>query len=161
VTKTEELLESCRRHGLPVIFCAGAYEESLADAGRFIEKCPTLRWSVIGSEAVSLDPRLERRVSERCIVKKYASAFFGTDLASMLVSLRADTLIVSGCTTSGCVRATVVDGMQYGYRVIVPRECVADIAREPHESNLFDIDAKYGDVVGLSDVLTAVAALSD
>jgi nicotinamidase-related amidase len=158
IENTAVLLDSCRSHGMPIVFTIVSYD-SLADAGRFIEKCPTLRWSLAGQDAVSLDPRLERRESERIVVKKYASSFFGTDLSSVLTSLRADTLILSGCTTSGCIRATAVDGMQHGYRVVVPRECVADIAPEPHDANLFDIDAKYGDVVSLSDALGYVTAV--
>ena len=93
------------------------------------------------------------------LVKKFASAFFGTSLASLLTSEGVDTVVVCGRTTSGCVRATVVDAMQNGFRPVVPRECVADIAVEPHEANLFDIDAKYGDVVAVDDVLAQLRAL--
>jgi nicotinamidase-related amidase len=156
VTCTSSLLDACRAADVPIIFSVVSYDDPVADGGRFIEKCPTLEWSVAGGEGVELDPRLERRNGERVLLKKYASSFFGTDLGSLLVSLGTDTLLVAGCTTSGCVRATVVDGMQHGYRVIVPRECVADIAVEPHEANLFDIDAKYGDVVSLADTTTYV-----
>ena len=156
VENTAVLLNSCRRHQVPVIYTVVAYQDPQREAGRFIDKCPALKWSIVGADAVALDPRLGRLASEPCLVKKYASSFFGTDLSSMLVLLGVDTLIVTGCTTSGCVRATVVDGMQHGYRVTVPRECVADIAVEPHEANLFDIDAKYGDVLTLSETLQHV-----
>ena len=87
-----------------------------------------------------------------------SSAFFGTDLAADLRSRGIDTVIVAGCTTSGCIRATVVDALQNGFRAIVPRECVGDRSTEQHEANLVDIDGKYGDVVDLADVL---AYLSD
>lgn len=93
----------------------------------------------------------------RLVVKQYASAFFGTSLASLLTAHGVDTLILAGCSTSGCVRATAVDGMQYGFRVIVPRECVGDRRAEPHEANLFDINSKYGDVVGKQEVLSYLA----
>ncbi|MDX6732511.1 MAG: maleamate amidohydrolase, partial [Baekduia sp.] len=94
------------------------------------------------------------------IVKKGASAFFGTHLAATLTSLRVDTAIICGATTSGCVRASVVDAVQSGFPVLVPRECVGDRASGPHEASLFDIDAKYGDVVALEDVLGYLAGLA-
>jgi len=90
---------------------------------------------------------------EHLIVKHYASAFFGTSLASFLTAQGVDTLIVTGATTSGCVRATVVDALQHGFRAIVPRQCVGDRLALAHEANLFDIHAKYGDVVDAREVL--------
>src|SRR3954454_14130671 len=92
-------------------------------------------------------------------MKKGASAFFGTNLAAILVSQRVDTVVLCGATTSGCIRATAVDLIQNGFPAIVPRECVGDRARAPHEANLFDIHAKYGDVVAVDDVIASVAAL--
>ena len=108
---------------------------------------------MIGGPWVEIDPRLGRREDEPLIVKKGPSAFFGTNLASILVSQRVDTVILCGATTSGCVRATAVDLLQYGWPTIVPRECVADRAQAPHEANLFDIQAKYADVVPVEDAL--------
>ena len=90
--------------------------------------------------------------------KLFASAFFGTPLASMLAAHGVDTVIVTGASTSGCVRATVVDALQHGYRVVVPREPVADRAAGPHEAALFDVDAKYGDVVALEEALAVLGA---
>ena len=153
IDATGTLLGCARDQRLPIVFTTVAYSHTLADAGRFLDKCPALRFSIEGTPMVEVDGRLERRSGELVVVKKYASAFFGTALHSFLTTTHSDTVVVCGCTTSGCVRATVVDAMQYGYRAIVPRECVADIAPEPHEANLFDIDAKYGDVVSLNDVL--------
>jgi len=150
---TRRLLAVARRAKAPVFFTTVAYAPDLSDAGVFIEKVPSLRYLKEGSRWVELDPRLGRRPGEILVVKKYASAFFGTALASSLHALRVDTLIVAGCTTSGCIRATVVDGLQHGYRVIVPRECVGDRAAGPHEANLLDIDGKYGDVMALGEVL--------
>ena len=93
------------------------------------------------------------------IVKNYASAFFGTSLSATLTAQGIDTLILTGCSTSGCIRATAIDGIQNGFRVIVPRECVGDRRQEPHEANLFDIDAKYGDVVSKRETLDYLARL--
>jgi maleamate amidohydrolase len=94
------------------------------------------------------------------IVKQYPSPFFGTPLAPMLATLGVDTLILAGCSTSGCVRAGALDGVQHGYRVIVPRECVGDRHDGPHDANLFDINAKYGDVVGRDEVIQYLANLA-
>jgi len=87
------------------------------------------------------------------IVKKGASAFFGTNLSAILASLGVDSVVLCGATTSGCVRATAVDLLQHGYPALVPRECVGDRAAPPHEANLFDIQAKYADVVSLEEAL--------
>jgi maleamate amidohydrolase len=109
---------------------------------------------------VEVDERLGLRPSDTLITKQFASAFFGTALSSLLAAEGCDTVLVTGATTSGCVRATAVDAVQHGYRPIVPRECVGDRASAPHEANLFDIQQKYGDVVGLEEALAAVAALA-
>ena len=90
--------------------------------------------------------------------KLFASAFFGTPLSSLLTAAGVDTLIVAGASTSGCVRATVVDALQHGFRPLVPREAVGDRNPDAHAANLFDIDAKYGDVLSLDDVLTYLNA---
>ena len=159
IDATARLLAAGRSHGVPIVYTVVAYDDPARDAGRFIDKCPTLKYAVAGTEMVEIDDRLDRRPDEAVIVKQYASAFFGTALASYLTGVGADTVILAGCTTSGCVRATAVDAMQSGFRTILPRQCVADIATEPHEANLFDIDSKYGDVVELDVVLEALPAL--
>jgi maleamate amidohydrolase len=102
---------------------------------------------------VELDPRLGRRAHETLIVKKGASALFGTNLTAILTARGIDTIVLCGATTSGCVRATAVDLLQSGYPTIVPRECVGDRAPAAHEANLIDIDAKYADVVSLESAL--------
>ena len=94
-----------------------------------------------------------RAAGDTILIKQYASSFFGTSLQAMLSALRVDTLIITGCSTSGCVRATAVDACQHGFRAIVPRECVGDRHKAPHDANLFDINGKYGDVVSKADVL--------
>ena len=106
-----------------------------------------------------LDPGVAPRDDELVIVKNYASSFFGTSLAATLTSLGIDTLILAGCSTSGCIRASAIDGIQHGFQVIVPRECVGDRHHEPHESNLFDINAKYGDVVSCAEVIAYFESL--
>lgn len=154
---TRRLLEAARSCSVPVFFTTTAYQPDLVDAGLFISKVPSLRLLVRGSRWVAVDPRLEPRPDEPVIEKCYASAFFGTHLASTLTAAGVDTLVVAGCTTSGCVRATVVDALQHGFRAIVPRQCVGDRAEAQHEANLVDIDGKYGDVVELDEVLARLA----
>jgi maleamate amidohydrolase len=136
------------------------YSESAAEGGLFVRKIPSLCRLVPGAVAAEMVSELAPLPSEVVLVKQYASAFFGTPLASMLTSLGVDTLLLAGCSTSGCIRATAVDGMQHGFRVIVPKECVGDRAPEPHEANLFDIDSKYGDVESLATVLEKLGGLT-
>jgi nicotinamidase-related amidase len=121
---------------------------------------PALGELQIGSRWVEIDPRLEPREEETIVLKKGASAFFGTNLATILIAQRIDTVILCGATTSGCIRATAVDLLQYGYPTLVPRECVADRAQAPHEANLFDIQAKYADVVSLEETLAYLESLT-
>lgn len=153
---TRSVLNAMRRCRLPVFFTTTAYDKAMTEAGVFVRKVPSLAVLQRGSRWVEIDPSLKRRRSEVVIEKQYASAFFGTPLASTLHAMGVDTLIVVGCTTSGCVRATVVDGLQHGLRVIVPRECVGDRAAGPHDANLIDIDGKYGDVMDVKDVIGAI-----
>jgi nicotinamidase-related amidase len=148
---TNALLEPARAAGIPVIFSTVAYDAELQEAGIWIRKIPANGTLVEGSEWVEVDKRLNQRPNETTLVKKYASCFFGTDLAARLISRRVDTLIITGCTTSGCVRATAVDACSYGFHTIVVEEAVGDRAALPHAASLFDIDAKYGDVVGLDE----------
>jgi len=156
IDQVERLIKTFREHDLPRYFTTVAFEESYGDAGRFIEKVPALRELRLGSDRVAVDDRIAPVSDERVILKKYASAFFGTDLETELTTHRVDTLVITGVTTSGCVRATAVDSLQHGYRTIVPADAVGDRAEEPHRANLFDIDAKYGDVVQADDVIAQV-----
>jgi nicotinamidase-related amidase len=154
LSATGDLLAAFREHDLPRYFTTIAYEESYGDAGVFIEKVPALRELRLGTPEVDVDDRVAPVGDERVLLKKYASAFFGTDLSTELVTDGVDTLVLAGVTTSGCIRATAIDGMQHGYRVVVPEEAVGDRAAGPHRANLFDIDAKYGDVLPIERVLT-------
>jgi maleamate amidohydrolase len=153
IDATRQLLDVARARKLLIFFTTTEYEDGYASAGVFIKKVPSLEVLRKGSWMVQVDARLEPRPSEHLLVKSYASAFFGTSLASTLTAARVDTLIMSGCTTSGCVRASAVDGCQYGFKTIVTAEAVGDRAQPPHDANLFDIDAKYGDVVSLAETL--------
>jgi len=154
VAATNKLIVAARKKNVPVIFTVVGYDPHRQDdAGLWPEKAPSLRLLKLGSELVDLDPRLNRASEDLVIVKKYASGFFGTYLASTLTMKAVDTVVVTGCTTSGCVRATVMDALAHGFRPIIPVEAVGDRAQEPHEANLFDIGSKYGDVVLTQEVI--------
>ena len=154
VAATNTVIAAARKKNIPVIFTVVGYDPHRQDdAGLWPEKAPSLRLLKLGSELVELDPRLNRSPEDLVIVKKYASGFFGTYLASTLTMRAVDTVIVTGCTTSGCVRATVMDALAHGFRPIIPVEAVGDRAQEPHEANLFDIGSKYGDVVSTQEVI--------
>jgi len=153
VEATNTVLAAARDGSVPVIFTTIGFEANLKDGSLWLQKAPSLAELQLGSKWVEIDPRLERREEETVVLKKGASAFFGTNLASILVSQNVDTIVLCGATTSGCIRATAIDLLQYGYPTLVPRECVGDRAPEPHEANLVDIQAKYADVVSLEGVL--------
>jgi nicotinamidase-related amidase len=152
------LLEAARGAGVPVIYTTVAYAPDGRDGGQFVRKVPALLQLTHGSPLAQIVEELPPAPTDMVIEKKYASAFFGTHLAASLTADRVDTVIMVGCSTSGCIRASAVDGMQYGFRVIVPRECVGDRAPGPHEANLFDIDGKYGDVVGVAEAIAYLTA---
>ena len=160
VADTVPLLQAARAAGIPVIHTKVMYHPSGADGGWFVRKVPALRKLVPGEPLAEIDPKVAPLAEEVVIVKQYPSPFFGTPLAPMLATLGIDTLILAGCSTSGCVRAGALDGVQHGYRVIVPRECVGDRHDGPHDANLFDINAKYGDVVGRDEVIQYLANLA-
>ena len=161
VEATKRLLAAAREKSVPVIFTTIAFEPNLKDGSLWIQKAPGLAELKIGGGWVEIDPRLERREGETLIVKKGASAFFGTNLPSVLVSENVDTVVLCGATTSGCIRATAVDLLQYGYPTLVPRECVGDRASQPHEANLFDIQAKYADVIPVEDALSYLEGVEE
>jgi maleamate amidohydrolase len=152
------LLDRARACGIPVIYTRVLYHPTLLDGGLFVQKIPALRDLIEGAPLTEIQDVLAPKDGDLVLIKNYASAFFGTSLATTLTSLGIDTLILTGCSTSGCIRATAVDGLQYGYRVVVPRECVGDRHPDPHEANLFDINAKYGDVLPLAQVMDLIDA---
>ena len=155
------LLDEARRAEIPVVYTTVSYSEGdRRTAATFIDKVPALLTLEAGSRWVEIDPRIAPRPDEPVLNKLFASAFFGTALASLLASAGCDSLIVTGASTSGCVRATAVDALQHGYKPIVPREAVGDRNPDAHEANLYDIDAKYGDVVSVDDVVTHLEELA-
>jgi nicotinamidase-related amidase len=148
------LLKIAHERDIPVIFSTVMYEEAEAkDAGLWGIKVKGSLTLTAGSESVKIDPRVGMQPKDILLVKKYASCFFGTDLVPRLNSRRVDTLIITGCTTSGCVRATAVDAVQNGFRPMVVREAVGDRSVAAHEQSLFDLNAKYADVVSLDETL--------
>ncbi len=161
VGATNRLLAAAREKGLPVIFTTIGFEPNLKDGSLWLQKAPGLAELQVGGKWVEIDARLERAEDEVVILKKGASAFFGTNLPSVLVSENVDTIVLCGATTSGCIRATAVDLLQYGYPTLVPRECVGDRAQGPHEANLVDIQAKYADVVSVEDALTYLESVGE
>jgi maleamate amidohydrolase len=156
-----DLLDVSRSHGLPVVFTTVSYGEGEKAAARaFIEKVPILLTLAAGSPFVEIDPRIAPLAHEPVLNKLFASAFFGTPLQSLLAAAGCDSVVVTGASTSGCVRATAVDVLQHGYRVVIPREAVGDRDGRAHEQALHDVDAKYGAVVPLADVLGWLEALA-
>ncbi len=161
----EAVLESCvrllaaaREAGIPVFHTCVSYRPGSADGGAFRRKLPLLKHFEEGSPYAGFGPGLEPAAGETVIVKQYASAFFATPLAANLTAAGIDTVIIAGLTTSGCVRATAVDAIQHGFRPVVVREAVGDRHAGPHEANLFDLQAKYADVVSLDQVIPLLAA---
>jgi maleamate amidohydrolase len=148
------LIAVAHERDIPVIFSTVIYNDvDLKDAGIWALKMKGVATLRGDSDGVEIDPRLDFRKTDSLLVKKYASCFFGTDLVSRLLSRRVDTLIIVGCTTSGCVRATAVDAVQTGLRPMVVREAVGDRSAAAHEQSLFDLNAKYADVVSLDEAL--------
>jgi nicotinamidase-related amidase len=155
VAAIARLLDESRRAGAPVVYTTVSYSEGdKRTAAAFIDKVPALLTLEAGSRWVEIDPRIAPAEDEPVLNKLFASAFFGTALASFLAASGCDTLIVTGASTSGCVRATAVDALQHGYRTIVPREAVGDRNPDAHEASLYDIDTKYGDVVSRDAVIS-------
>jgi maleamate amidohydrolase len=155
------VLDVARAAGIPVVFTTVSYDEGDKQAAAaFIDKIPALLTLEAGTRWVEIDPRIAPRDDEPVLNKQFASAFFGTALSSFLAANGCDSLIVTGASTSGCVRATVVDAIQHGYRPIVPREAVGDRNPDAHAANLYDIETKYGDVVSLDDLIAQVEELA-
>jgi maleamate amidohydrolase len=155
----QRLLGEARAARLPVVYTTVSYDEGdrLA-AAAFIDKIPALLTLEARSRWVEIDPRIAPLPDEPVLNKLFASAFFGTPLSSLLTAAGCDGVIVTGASTSGCVRATVVDALQHGFRPVVPREAVGDRNPAAHEANLYDIDTKYGDVVSLDEVVAHLEA---
>ena len=159
VKRTVGLLEAARGAGLPVVFTRIVYAGDGSDAGIFCLKVPRLGELTEDSAIGQIVPELAPKPGEIVLRKRQPSAFFATDLAGLLTERGVDTVIVAGCTTSGCVRASVIDAMSYGFRPIVVTDCVGDRALGPHDANIFDMGQKYADLMTRDEVIATLEAL--
>lgn len=156
VPRIAELLALFRAKGWPVLYPYVAPKESF-DTGRLAEKVPALMG--VARHGYDFVAEIAPQPRDTLLPKKHPSAFFGTPLASYLIDLAADTLVVTGCTTSGCVRGSVVDAFAYNFRVLVPEDAVYDRSATSHAVNLFDMASKYADVMPTDDALAALRAI--
>ena len=154
------ILELARERSVLVAYIWTAYHEDLKDAGTWGKKIPSLGDLTLGTAGVEIHPRIAPAAGDHRVLKKGPSGFFGTNLSSLLLSQGVDTVILTGASTSGCIRATAIDSLSHGFRTILPLEAIGDRAEEPHWANLFDIDAKYGDVVPMSEMLEYLEGIS-
>ena len=141
------LREVARACGLPVVLTEVKYRKGGADGGVFFRKAPPLTCFVEGEATQAFAQGLKPHDDEIVVTKQYPSAFFGTSLAATLTAAKVDTVVLTGITTSGCVRATCVDAMSHGFITLVVQEGVGDRDPRPHEANLYDMNAKYADVI--------------
>ena len=155
----QRLLAVARKAGIPVLFTNVVYAPGGADGGVFYRKVPALRLFERGSLLGAFPPTLLPRDGELVISKQYASSFFGTHLAATLTAQGIDTLLITGLSTSGCVRATALDACQHGFLPFVVREACGDRHPTPHEANLFDLQAKYAEVISEAQAIAHLAAL--
>ena len=158
VTATVPLLDFFRARTLPVAFTRIVYADDGSDCGIWCEKVPRLRELTEASPESQVVDALAPRPGELVIRKTQASAFFGTHLAGVLLSKGIDTIVLVGCTTSGCVRATAIDAMSSNFRLVVASDCVGDRALGPHEANLFDLGQKYADLSTAREIMDTIAA---
>jgi maleamate amidohydrolase len=157
VKRTVGLLAAFRERALPIAFTRVVYADDGSDGGVFARKVPRLLVLTERHPASQIVPELAPRPGELVVRKTQASAFFNTGLAAWLAQQGVDTVVVAGCTTSGCVRASVVDAISWNFRPIVARDCVGDRAPAPHEASLFDLQQKYADVLDRDAIVAALA----
>jgi maleamate amidohydrolase len=160
IRQTLRILAEAREAALPVVFTTIAYQDPSRDAGMWGKKVPWLEHCRAGTPMVEIDPALQMAAGEPVIVKKFPSAFYGTDLEERLRALGIDTLILAGCTTSVCVRATAIDSMQRGLRTIIAAEAVGEFDRSLHAVHLADLDARYADVVAVDEIIRYLKAFN-
>lgn len=154
------IVEEARKAGVLVIYTNVVFHKSGINGGRFFEKALPLKYLVEGSPMGAWAGNLSPREDELVISKQYPSAFFGTSLASTLTAAGVDSVILTGLTTSGCVRASCVDAVSSGFIPIVVEDACGDRHEAPHKANLFDMNAKYADVVSESDIIAYLQSLS-
>jgi nicotinamidase-related amidase len=155
--KIAVLLAEFRRNKWPVLYPHVAPKNKATDSGRLAEKVPAIM--DIPERGYQFPPEIAPREGDVLLPKKHPSAFFATPLVSHLIDLQADTLVVTGCTTSGCVRGSVVDGFAYNFRCVVPHDAVYDRSATSHAVNLFDMASKYADVATTAEVLEMLKPL--
>ncbi|WP_380878397.1 N-carbamoylsarcosine amidase [Sphingomonas sp. DBB INV C78] len=148
IAATAEMADAARIAGAPVIFTNVVYQAGGGDGGLFYRKVPALKAFDAGSPLGAFPPALSPRAGDVVVTKQYASAFFGTSLASTLRAQGVDTVLIAGFSTSGCVRATALDALQNAFVPLVVRDACADRHPGPHDANLFDLQAKYAEVIG-------------
>lgn len=159
VKQTVRLLEFFRKQRLPIAHTRIVYAEDGSDVGIFATKIARLGALTETHAAGQIVPELSPLSGELVVRKTQASAFFNTGLAAWLIGRGVDTLIVCGCTTSGCVRASVIDAASWNFRTMVVQDCVGDRADGPHQANLFDMGQKYADIVSRDEVIACVAGM--
>lgn len=161
IAATRRLTDFARSVGMPVVYTTIAFQPWEIDALPWLKKSSGMAALRVGTRLVEIDKRTGIQQADTVLAKNGASSFAGTNLAGLLTGARVDTLVVTGATTSGCVRATVVDAVQSGFNVLVPRDCCADRALAPHEANLYDMAQKYSDVTDSADVLAWLRTVSE
>ncbi|MGD9480275.1 isochorismatase family protein [Shinella sp. G-2] len=159
IAMTRRIADVARDAGYLVIFTTISYHPSEVGNVAWLRKASGMSALLEGSRLVEIDETTGVRPEDLILTKKGASAFHGTSLASLLTAACVDTVVVTGATTSGCVRATVVDAVQSGFNVLVPRDCCADRAQSPHDASLYDIQQKYADVTDAVDVMNWLGSL--
>lgn len=159
LASNERLLAAARRAGVPAIFTNVEYQAGGADGGYFYRKVPVLSTFLKGSSLGAFPPTLQPAANEIVVTKQYASSFFGTSLAATLHSWGVDTLLITGFSTSGCVRASALDALQSGFAPFVVRDACADRHPGPHEANLFDLQAKYAEVIDEAAALALIETM--
>ena len=159
LASNERLLAAARNAGIPVLFTNVVYTPGGKDGGVFYRKVPALKLFEQGSPLGAFPDSLQPRSGELVITKQYASSFFGTHLGATLTAQGIDTLLITGLSTSGCVRATALDACQHGFLPFVVREACGDRHSGPHEANLLDLQAKYAEVISEAQAIAQLAAL--
>lgn len=158
LASNERLLAAARKAGIPVLFTNVEYSPGGTDGGVFYRKVPALKLFERGSPMGAFPASLQPQDGELVITKQYASSFFGTTLAATLTAMGVDTLLITGLSTSGCVRATALDACQHGFLPFVVREACGDRHPGPHEANLFDLQAKYAEVISETEAIAHIGA---
>lgn len=153
IGNTEKLVDAARRENLPIAYSRVVYADDRSDNGVFCLKAPGLAALTEDAHSSQIVDALAPLAGDYIVRKTQPSAFFGTNLSAWLIGKGVDTVIVTGCTTSGCVRATVVDAMSYNFKTIVATDCVGDRAMAPHHANLFDMEQKYADLMRYQDII--------